>query len=225
MISSICQSIAPHAPSGADGPEEGTAVTRTARLPRRVLAPAGLALFAAMTLAVSGCAAGQYSQTADQVAAIDGANGTVGDITVLNARLAPTEREDYPAGANARVLLYISNNGLDADTLESVTTSAANSVRITGDATLPPQKLSDFASDSSGTEVIVTGFVQDQPYGVSIPMTFSFANAGTVDLNVPIQLPAERSTNRETVNILPPHPTPLWEEDELAEGDVLPNGH
>jgi hypothetical protein len=56
-------------------------------------------------------------------------------------------------------------------------------------------------------------------------MTFSFANAGTVDLNVPIQLPAERSTNRETVNILPPHPTPLWEEDELAEGDVLPNGH
>ncbi|WP_420120986.1 hypothetical protein [Nakamurella sp.] len=199
-------------------------MTRTARLPRRVLAPAGLALFAAMTLAVSGCAAGQYSQTAQQVAAIDGANATVGDIAVLDVRLAPTEREYYPAGSSARVLLYISNDGFTADSLEGVSTSAATSVKITGDATLPPQALSDFASEN-GTEVTVTGFLQDQYYGVSIPMTFSFANAGTVDVNVPIQLPKERSTNRETVNILPPHPTPLWEQDEVAEGDVGPGGH
>jgi hypothetical protein len=189
-----------------------------------VLAPAGLALLTAMTLAVSGCAAGQDSQTAEQVAAIDGANGTVGDIAVLNARLAPTVREDYPAGSNARLLLYVSNAGLAADTLESVSTSAARSVRITGDQTLPPQKLSDFASDT-GTEVVVTGFLQDQSYGVSIPMTFSFANAGSIDLNIPIQVPAERSTDRETIDIQPPHPTPLWEEDELAEGDVGPGGH
>ena len=193
-------------------------MTRTARLPRRVLAPAGLALFAAMTMAVSGCAAGQNSQTADQVAAIDGANGTVGDIAVLNARLAPTPREDYPAGSNARLLLYISNDGYSADTFEGVRTSAAESVEVRGDVNLPAQKLTDFASET-GTEVIVTGFVDDLPYGVSIPMTFSFANAGTIDLNVPIQLPAERSTNRETINILPPHPTPLWEEDEAAQGE------
>lgn len=199
-------------------------MTRTARLPRRVLAPAGLALVAAMTLAVSGCAAGQISQTADQVAAIDGANGTVGDIAVLNARLAPTIREYYPAGSDARLLLYISNDGFTADTLESVSTSAAGSVKITGDVTLPPQTLTDLAS-LTGTEVTLTGLTQNQYYGVSIPMTFSFANAGSVDLNVPIQLPPERSTNRETVNILPPHPTPLWEEDEVAEGDVGPGGH
>lgn len=199
-------------------------MTRTARLPRRVLAPAGLALFAAMTLTVSGCAAGQVSQTADQVAAIDGANGTVGDIAVLNARLAPLAREYYPAGSDARVLLYISNDGFTADSLESVSSSAAQSVRISGDAALPPQKLSDFAS-VTGTEVTLTGLAENQYYGVSIPMTFSFANAGSIDLNVPIQLPQERSTNRETVNILPPHPTPLWEEDELAEGDVGPGGH
>ena len=198
-------------------------MTRTARLPRRVLAPAGLALLTAMTLAVSGCAAGQDSQTAEQVAAIDGANGTVGDIAVLNARLAPTVREDYPAGSNARLLLYVSNAGLAADTLESVSTSAARSVRITGDQTLPPQKLSDFASDT-GTEVVVTGFLQDQSYGVSIPMTFSFANAGSIDLNIPIQVPAERSTDRETIDIQPPHPTPLWEEDEAAQGEFQ-GGH
>ncbi len=199
-------------------------MTRTARLPRRVLAPAGLALFAAMTLAVGGCASGQYAQTAEQVTAIDGANGTVGNISVLNARLAPTARESYPAGSNARLLLYVSNIGLSADSLESVSTSAAKSVQITGDQTLPPQTLTDFAG-ATGTEVVVTGFLQDQFYGVSIPMTFSFADAGTIDLNVPIQVPDERSTDRETTDILPPHPTPLWEQDEVAEGDVGPGGH
>ena len=66
-------------------------MSRTARLPRRVLVPTALSLLAAASLVLSGCAAGQYSQTADQVAAIDGANGTVGDIAVLNARLAPTD--------------------------------------------------------------------------------------------------------------------------------------
>ena len=64
---------------------------------------------------------------------------------------------------------------------------------------VPGQTLADFATDS-GTKVIVTGFTQDLDYGVSIPMTFSFATAGTLSLNIPIQLPPERSTDRETVD-------------------------
>lgn len=197
-------------------------MSRTARVPRRVLTPT-LALIAAASLALSGCAAGQVSQTADQVAAIDGANGTIGDIAILNARLAPTSREDYPAGSDARLLLWVSNDGLEADTLSGITTSAAESVEIDGDSTIPGQTLADFASED-GVEVVVTGFLQDQYYGVSIPMTFSFANAGSIDLNIPIEVPLERSTDRETVEILPPHPTPIWEEgahDEAggAEGE------
>ncbi len=190
---------------------------RTARAPRRVFAPTALALVAAASLALSGCAAGQNSQTADQVAAIDGANGTIGDIAILNARLAPTKGEDYPAGSDARLLLWVSNDGLQADTLSGITTSAAESVKITGDSSVPGQTLTDFASED-GIEVMVTGFLQDQYYGVSIPMTFSFANAGTIDLNVPIEVPAERSTDRETIEILPPHPTPIWEEGAHSEG-------
>lgn len=191
-------------------------MSRTTRLPRRVLVPTTMALLTAAALTLSGCAAGQYSQTADQVAAIDGANGTIGDITVLNARLAPTAREDYAAGSDAQLLLWISNDSLKPDTLTGITTSAAESVDIAGEATVPGQTLSDFATET-GTEVVVTGFLQDQYYGVSIPMTFSFANAGTLTLNIPIEVPAERSTDRETVNILPPHPIPIWEEGEHAE--------
>ena len=149
----------------------------------------------AASLALSGCAAGQYSQTADQVAAIDGANGTVGDIAVLNARLAPTEREDYPPARMPGCCSGSPTTACKPDTLSRITTSAAESVEIVGDPTVPGQTLADFATED-GTEVTVTGFLQDQYYGVSIPMTFSFANAGTLSLNIPIEVPAERSTDR-----------------------------
>lgn len=199
-------------------------MSRTARLPRRVLVPTTMALFTAAALTLSGCAAGQISQTATQVAAIDGANGKVGDIAVLNARLEPTEREDYPAGSDAQLLLWISNDSLQADTLTGITTSAAKSVDIDGDPTVQAQTLVDFAT-TKGTQVTVTGFLQDQYYGVSIPMTFSFANAGILSLNVPIEVPAERATDRPTVNILPPHPIPIWEEgqdgEQAAGGDEI----
>lgn len=192
-------------------------MSRTTRVPPRALFPTTMALLAAASLTLSGCAAGQYSQTADQVAAIDGANGTIGDIAVLNARLAPIAREKYPAGSDARVLLWISNDGLDPDSLSGVSTSAAESVRITGDPIVPGQTLADFATEK-GTELTVIGFQQDQYYGVSIPMTFSFANAGTLTLNIPIEVPPERLDDREKIEILPPHPVPIWEEGAHGAG-------
>jgi hypothetical protein len=151
------------------------------------------------------------SQTANQVAAIDGANGTVGYITVLNARLAQTEPSGYPVGSQARLLLWISNAGLQDDSLTGITSPYADDVSIRGDATIPAQYLSDL-SGAAGTRVTVNGFNTAVPYGQSVPMTFSFATAGDITLNVPIELPTERSEDRETVEILPPHPTPLWEE-------------
>jgi hypothetical protein len=195
--------------------KKGIAVSRTARRPRRVLVPTALSLLTAASLVLSGCAAGQYAQTADQVAAIDGANGTIGDIAVLNARLAPTEREKYPAGSDARLLLWISNDGLNPDALSSVSTSSASSVKITGDPAVPGQTLADFATDQ-GTEVTVTGFLQDQFYGQSIPVTFNFKNAGSLSLNIPIQVPEQRSTDRPTVDIQPAHPVPIWEQGEAG---------
>ena len=54
-------------------------------------------------LLLSGCAAGQ-AQTADQVAAIDGAKAEVGDIASLNARLAaPNQARGLRHGVRHRV--------------------------------------------------------------------------------------------------------------------------
>lgn len=182
-------------------------MSSTARPPRRLLLPA-LAMAAAVAL--TGCAAGQISQTADQVAAIDGANGNIGQMTILNAQLAEPQGQAIGEGSNSQLLLWISNAGLQSDTLTSITTPYASDVRITGDATIQGQTLTDLAT-SNGIRVTVQDFTQEVITGNSVPMTFSFEKAGSIDLNIPVQLPPERSEGRETIEILPPHPTPLWE--------------
>ena len=52
---------------------------------------------------------------------------------------------------------------------------------------------------------------------LAIPDWFSFENAGALSLDIPIEIPSERDTERPTVNIQPPHPTPLWEEGHGGE--------
>jgi periplasmic copper chaperone A len=193
-------------------------VSRTARRPRPL---AVTAVFLAAGLVLSGCAAGQISQTADQVAAIDGANATVGDIGVRNARLAtPADPAGYPAGADAPILLWLTNEGLDADTLSSVT-SPAGTVTISGEATVQGGATAQFGADTA-VKLSLKGTAA-LPYGKSIPMTFTFAKAGQLTTNVPIEIPVERTGERPTIEILPPHPTPLWEtgahgEEHAAEG-------
>lgn len=171
------------------------------------------ALAMAAAVALTGCAAGQISQTADQVAAIDGANGVVGNMSILNAQLAQPKGQTIAAGANSPLLLWVSNEGLDSDTLTSVTTPYASAVRISGTGEVPGQTLTDMAT-TSGTQLVVQGFTQELITGNSVPMTFTFAKAGTINLNVPVQLPPDRSIGRENIEILPPHPTPLWETGE-----------
>ena len=188
---------------------------RTARSKRRMITRTTAAVFAAATLTLAGCGAGQYAQSVNEQAAMLGANGQVGDMSALNVRLAPLEQEKYPAGSNPRVLLYLSNDGINPDTLTSVSSSAAQSAQISGDPVIPANTLVDLSGDS-GRQITLQGLTQDLYYGVSIPMTFSFANAGSLTINVPIENPPTRSNDRETLEILPPHPTPIWEEN-LAE--------
>ncbi len=179
----------------------------TARSPRRVLVPVVAVLAAALTL--SGCAAGQISQTANQVAAIDGANGTVGRISVLNALLATPSGSDYAKGADVPLQVWVSNAGVGTDTLTTITTPAASSVQISGTATIPGQSLADF----SGTKVKLTlkTLTANLTYGKSVPVTFAFTSAGTVTINVPVEIPPERTSGRPGVDIQPSKEGSLWE--------------
>jgi hypothetical protein len=189
-------------------------VSRTARLPRRVLVPVVAVIAAALTL--SGCAAGQISQTADQVAAIDGANGSTGYIGVRNALLAmPDSTTGYAKGADAPLQLWVSNSGVNPYTLSGVTSSAATSVQITGTATVPGQSLTDFTGSS--VKLTMKSLTSAITYGESVPVTFNFTTAAgassAVTVNVPVAIPAERTGGRPTIVIQPTEGGNVWDSE------------
>jgi copper(I)-binding protein len=100
-----------------------------------VLCTAGLGT----ALLISGCGAGQISQTADIQPAVPGANSTVAPgadnaIQLRNVTLAYPGLEGYRQGATAPLLLHIFNTGQKTVTLVQVTTDAAATVSMRGSA-------------------------------------------------------------------------------------------
>lgn len=174
-------------------------MSRTVRLPRRVFVSVAVVIAAALTL--SGCAAGQVAQTANEVAAIDGANGTIGNIGVRNALLASPNGSDYAKGANVSLQLYVSNSGITTDKLTGITTPAASSVKIVGTGTLPAQTLADFTGDTE--KIMLVGLTAAVNYGQSVPVTFNFT-ASSLTINVPLEIPKDQTSGRPTINLQPP---------------------
>jgi copper(I)-binding protein len=105
-------------------------------------------------LALAGCGAGQVAQTAQQQSTTDGVNAQAGDIAIRNAALDYPNDGAYAKGDNARLRMVVVNQGTEADTLLSVSSTAADGVTITdgssaatGSATPEP---SESASASAG---------------------------------------------------------------------------
>lgn len=97
------------------------------------------ALIAAV--AVAGCGAGQITQTSHQVAAVEGANATAGQIAIRNATVefdGPVEGAAvYPVGGNAPLQMTIVNSGAEVDRLVAASSPAAASVEISGVLRIP----------------------------------------------------------------------------------------
>jgi copper(I)-binding protein len=103
------------------------------------LLPAVLGIGAALLM--SGCSAGQVTQTDTQVPAINGASGTVGQIAVRNVQLAfPAGKQYYSRGDSASLVVTIINTGSSSDKLAGITSPQFGSgAQIIGDPTIPSQ--------------------------------------------------------------------------------------
>lgn len=151
----------------------------------------------AALLVLAGC--GRYPA---RITAPGGADGAVGRIEVLDARFSASPPragdEAYPAGADAPLTLTIVNTGDAADRLESVTSPVAEGFRMDGD----PQILGGFAlasgyedepaqtlSATVRTDITLTGLREPVRAGLTYPVRFSFARAGTVMLELPVGNP------------------------------------
>jgi copper(I)-binding protein len=115
-------------------PESRTARNRSGRVAALVGAMIG-------AVALAGCGAGQITQTSDQVAAVAGANATVGPIAIRNARIefdtAAHGAAVYLAGSSAPLEMSIVDTSNEADTLVSASSPVASAVQISGTTTIP----------------------------------------------------------------------------------------
>jgi hypothetical protein len=87
-----------------------------------------LGLAGAALVALSGCAAGQYAQTADETPAIDGVAVDIGTMNVRAVAVVAPSQPSYPQGGSAPLQLVLVNAGQQPDTLRTVTTDVASGV-------------------------------------------------------------------------------------------------
>jgi hypothetical protein len=172
------------------------------------------ALAAGAALVLSGCGAGQISQTASQVAAVNGNSANIGKVALRDVRIlvpSPAEGAEYGNVKGGKAVLAFSavnTGGTVADELTSIT-SDLGTVKITpAGPALPPDRTLVAAGPQHGASasahpstapagesepvlVEITGLTKDLSPGLTYPVTFNFKENGTVLVNVPVDTTAE----------------------------------
>src|SRR5262245_4016387 len=158
------------------------------------LAACGLAA----AVALSGCGAGQLSQTATQEPAVDGTSATVGLISLRNIHVRAAQTADYVAPGSDAELLFVAVNGSPDvnDKLVSIT-SEVGTVSISGDGSLPangvlvvgePDGQIAALESAEKAEAVKAKIALSKPItnGLTYKFTFDFDKAGQTTVAVPI---------------------------------------
>ena len=107
-----------------------------------VRAPRLVACALVAGLALTGCSAGQVSQSANQEPAVNGTVDNVGDIALRNVFLRAPQTTDYlQPGTDVELLFAAANNSADVDDKLVSITSDIGTVTLTGDSEIPANGL------------------------------------------------------------------------------------
>jgi copper(I)-binding protein len=169
---------------------------------RRPARLAGLAAGVVIgAVALSGCGAGQISQTAMQKSAVDGNQVSVKNIALRNVRIQAVLNGDYlrPGSTVDLVLVAINQSPDISDKLLGITTDIGK-VTVTGDPTLHPSgvlfvgqngqpKKADGAIENSDTVKATIALSKPITNGPNYNVTFNFEKAGSLSLAVPVSAP------------------------------------
>jgi copper(I)-binding protein len=174
------------------------------RLSARV-ALVGLATLFAVVL--SGCGAGQISQTAVQEPAINGNRISINNILLRDVRIQADQPKDFvQPGRTVNLVLVVVNQSPDvADRLVGVT-SDIGTVTVSGDGRVPPsgmlflgkpegQNVAPGPPDSGNAAKATVSLSKPISNGLTYNFTFTFEKAGQGTVSVPISAglaPAER---------------------------------
>ncbi len=144
----------------------------------------------APVLVLGGCAAGQEAETAEETPDVAGVDGTVGAVSLDDVFL---DAEDtVGAGASVPLRGVLTNDAEQSDRLVGVSTPAAESVQLLDESGAP--SADGIELPAGGQVEAVSEAVRMQLEQVTapiaptdtVPVTFSFATAGEVTLDVPV---------------------------------------
>ncbi|WP_072803096.1 hypothetical protein [Rhodococcoides yunnanense] len=162
-----------------------------------------VAIAAGATLTLAACGAGQVSQTADQVAAVNGNFADVGNISLRNVHVVYPQTEEYsiePGGKVELGFIAVNNSPANPDKLTRIATTAASSVTLgeePGGTDIAPltalgagapadTKLDDPLIPLQLIVVELNGIGEEVRPGLTVPITFTFEEAGDVEVLVPV---------------------------------------
>ncbi len=122
-----------------------------------------------------------------------------------------------PAGTSLQVVLPDENTSASASETTTTTSESSSESPETEGSAAPGTETSE-SSESSATStespaeteavappvvgtmsVVITGLTADLPYGKNVPVTFEFADAGTITIQLPIGAPATPRPEPEAV--------------------------
>ena len=165
---------------------------RTVSTRRTATTVAGALLAAGALLSVSACGAGQISQTANQVAAINGANQTFVDQKIALSDVHVL----YPvSGSQGKLAFVLTNlNPYQADKLKGISDEKGRFATIGGDTTLAPNG-SLYGTAPAGSDSKAAGVTRltvtvpvDATWrpGLTNKLWFHLEKAGSLPIDVPI---------------------------------------
>lgn len=137
--------------------------------------------------ALAGCEAGLNAPTQEFHPASAGAHTVIDGISVNNLFvLAAPNGSSLPDGSQASLFMGLFNNNSTSDKLVSVSASTAKSVSIAGGSvSLPPNHAVNLTGPQP--EIVLNGLSQSLAGGQDVQVILDFAQAGPVELNVPVE--------------------------------------
>jgi copper(I)-binding protein len=152
----------------------------------------GGGVLALMIPAIAGCEAGNGAPTLQFHAASFGAQTVFNGIRITNAFvLGAPVGSTVPSGSSAGLFVSFYNGGATSDTLESVTApGTAGTISLPGGSVSLPVNAAPVNLTGPQPEMVLQNLSTALRGGSAIKLQFTFAQAGTVTLMVPVEAQA-----------------------------------
>ncbi|GAB3007361.1 hypothetical protein [Mycobacterium bourgelatii] len=164
-------------------------------------------LAAVIATLLSGCSAGQISQTAAQEPAVNGSRFSVGDVALRDVRIQAEQKKDFlQPGQTVDLVAVVVNQSPDQpDKLVSIDTEIGK-VSLSGDTRVLPsrllfvgvpegQRVGPGPTDGSTAARASLQLKQPITNGITYKFTFNFEKAGAATFEVPISAPIKKPSD------------------------------